>query len=203
MSDEGSVTHWLGGLRVGDDEAAHAIWQRYFDKLTRLARRKMGGLPSRESDEEDVALSAIHSLVRGAVAGRFAQLENRDDLWKLLVTITARKVSTQRKRHFAQKRGGGQIRGDSVFQGSAQQQLAMGIEQIVGDEPTPQFAAEVAETCRVLLDQLDDDVLRSIALLKLEGFQNREISSQLDIAHRSIERKLNRIRTQWSSEYPE
>jgi hypothetical protein len=34
------ITGWIGKLKQGDARAAQAIWEQYFDKLVRLARRK-------------------------------------------------------------------------------------------------------------------------------------------------------------------
>jgi len=198
MSNDDSVTRWLDGLRNDDDDAARTVWQRYFEKLVRLARRKLGALPRREADEEDMALSAMHSLVRGAAAGRFSRLENRDDLWKLLVTITARKVSTQMKRHFAEKRGGGEVRGESVVRRQSDEDAGAGIERILGEEPTPEFAAMMAEQCSELLEQFDNDTLRNVAVWKMEGCTNQEIAEQLGCKRRTVERKLQMIRKLWS-----
>ena len=89
MSEE-QVSQWLTRLQRGDQRAAEVIWNEYFEKIVRLARRRLGELPRRVADEEDVALSAMNSLFRGAKAGRFPRLEDRDDLWKLLVTIRER-----------------------------------------------------------------------------------------------------------------
>src|SRR5262249_19309867 len=70
-SEQGSVSHWIGALKVGDSEAAQHLWERYFDALVRLARAKLGASPRGESDEEDIALSAFHSFCQGAARGRF------------------------------------------------------------------------------------------------------------------------------------
>ena len=75
MSDPDDVTRWIGRLTDGDEAAAQAIWERYFEKLVRLARQKLSKMPRRVADEEDVALSAMHSFYQGAVAGRFPPLE--------------------------------------------------------------------------------------------------------------------------------
>jgi DNA-directed RNA polymerase specialized sigma24 family protein len=48
-----------------------------------------------------------------------------------------------------------------------------------------------------LLGLLDDDSLRQIARLKLEGYTNEEIAERLGIVERTVERRLNRIRRQW------
>jgi hypothetical protein len=71
-----------------------------------MAHRKLKGIPRQEADEEDVALSGMASFCRCAAAGRFPQLNDRHDLWKLLVEITRRKAVAQMTRHYAQKRGG-------------------------------------------------------------------------------------------------
>jgi DNA-directed RNA polymerase specialized sigma24 family protein len=86
------VTQWIARLSHGDQRAAQILWEKYFDRLVRYARRKLDGMPCRAADEEDVALSAMHSFCRGMVNHRFDDAINRDNLWKLLVTITARKV---------------------------------------------------------------------------------------------------------------
>jgi len=42
----------------------------------------------------------------------------------------------------------------------------------VADQPTPAFAAQVADECRHLLDDLADESLRTIAVWKMEGYTN-------------------------------
>ncbi len=195
MSND-EVTCWLSGLAEGDNKAVEAIWQRYYDQLVRLARRKLAEGQRREADEEDVALSAFHSFCRGAAAGRFPKLEDRDDLWKLLVTITARKASRQVRRARQQKRGSGKVRGDSVFTGPGDQEQG-GIGNVLGAEPTPELAAMAAEQCEELLDLLPEEQLRRIALWKLEGYTNDEIAEKLKCVPRTVERKLRRIRAFW------
>ena len=92
--EDGSVTGWIGDLRVGGDSAAQHLWERYFHRLVHLARarfhsaRRTGII----EDEEDVALGALDSFCRGVALGRYPQLDNREDLWRLLVVITIRKV---------------------------------------------------------------------------------------------------------------
>jgi DNA-directed RNA polymerase specialized sigma24 family protein len=69
---------------------------------------------------------------------------------------------------------------------------------VVGDTPTPEFAAIVAEKCRRLLNQLDDD-LRPVALAKMEEYTNEEIASKLDCSVSTVERSLRLIRTIWGA----
>jgi hypothetical protein len=92
---EQSVTLWIESLKDGDAEAARALWGRYFETLVGLARARLKGMPHAVADEEDAALSAFDSFCRGAARGRYPRLEDRDDLWKLLVVITERKALDQ------------------------------------------------------------------------------------------------------------
>ena len=188
MSASESVTFWVRQLRAGDPAAAQKLWERYFRRLVGLARRKLEGAPRRAADEEDVALSAFDSFCRGAEAGRFPQLGDRDNLWHLLVVITARKASCLIKHEGRQKRGGASGTADVV------------LEEVVGREPSPEFAAQVAEACQRLLDGLADEELRTIAVRKMEGWSNDEIAAGLGYVGRTVERKLRLIRHIWAKE---
>ncbi len=66
----------------------------------------------------------------------------------------------------------------------------VGIGGAKGDEPTPEFAAQVAEQCRLLFDKLDDPLLQVIAHWNMEGFNNEEIAERLGRNVRTVERKL-------------
>jgi DNA-directed RNA polymerase specialized sigma24 family protein len=199
MSADGSISLWIHQLKDGDEAAVQKLWQGYFQRLVALARAKLRGVRRCAADEEDVALSAFDSFCRGAEQGRFPQLNNREDLWRLLVMITARKAYALAEREGRLKRGGGQVRGDSALEDPTASS-SQGWEQIAGNEPTPEFAAQAAEEYRRLLDQLGDDELRSIAVWKMEGLTNQEIAARLGCAIPTVERRLRLIRKTWSAE---
>ncbi|REK17457.1 MAG: RNA polymerase subunit sigma-70 [Planctomycetota bacterium] len=186
----GSVTNWLTAYRQGDRDAAQALWMRYYERLVRIARAKLPQHFRRMSDEEDVALSAFDSFCGGLEAGRFPSLLDRSDLWRLLVTITARKATRVYRHETSQKR--------NVFRHRSLDGTDASIEDIVGDEPTPEFCALAAESLAQLLEGLDDGRLRQIAILKMEGYTNQEIAERAECSLSSVERKLKRIRSEWS-----
>src|SRR5262245_17756158 len=97
MSSAEGFTNWMEQLRRGDTAAAQRLWEDYFERLTRLARQELAGAPRRAVDEEDTVLAALHSFCRGVRQGRFPKLDDRDDLWQVLVVLTARKASKQAK----------------------------------------------------------------------------------------------------------
>jgi DNA-directed RNA polymerase specialized sigma24 family protein len=194
MTSVGSVTFWIGQLKAGDPAAAQKLWEGYFQQMVNLARHKLQGLPRRAADEEDVALSAFHSFCGGAQAGRFPQLGDRNSLWPLLVAITAHKAVDLLRHERRRKRGGPPAEGG----GPANPEPDLG--QVIGREPTPDFALQVAEECRRLLDRLGDDVLRAVALAKMEGATVAEIAARLGCVPRTVERKLRIIRELWEEE---
>jgi DNA-directed RNA polymerase specialized sigma24 family protein len=194
MSSEGSVTQWLDQAQAGDAAAAQPLWQRYFARLVALARVKLQGAPRGMADEEDVALSAFDSFFRGAEQGRFPHLHDRDNLWSLLVVITARKAANLKRDQGRQKRGG------AAPEGKAAKRDDLELAEVIGHEPSPEFAAQVAEQCQRLLDGLKDDVCRAVALCKMEGYTNEEIALKLCCAPRTVERKLALIRGLWEKD---
>jgi DNA-directed RNA polymerase specialized sigma24 family protein len=201
MLSDGSVTRWIHQAKVGDEVAAQRLWERYYCRLIRLALKKLRGSRRRAADEEDVVLSAFDSFCRGARQGRFPHLCDRNNLWPLLVIITARKAFDLRQHENRQKRGGGKVGGESALAGPPAQSLsAAGFEQVVGKSPTPEFAAQVAEEGQRLLEELGNDALRSVAIWKMEGYTNAEIADLLGCVEGTVERKLRMIRSLWAQE---
>ena len=194
-----SVTQWIAALKQGENDAARQLWDRYFQQLVNLAGRKLGRADRRVSDEEDLALSVFRALSAGASAGRFDQLETREDLWSLLVAITSKKAVDQIRQQHASKRGGGEVRGNSVL-GKAEDDTAGGFEQIVSRQPTPELLASLDEEYLRLMSLLSDDVQRDIIGYRLSGYQVTEIASLVGISTRSVERKLHVVREIWSRE---
>lgn len=201
MSSAGSVTEWLEQLKRGDSLAAQKLWGRYVDQLVRLARKHLGQTPRRVADEEDVVLAAFASFCEAAEAGRFAKLDDRDNLWQVLLMLTERKAIDQIRREHAQIRGGGDVRGESALDAADPGGSSPpGLARVVDTEPTPEFAAFVAERFEQLLGMLADPELECIAVDKLAGYTNQEISQRLGTSLRGVERRLALIREIWSQE---
>jgi DNA-directed RNA polymerase specialized sigma24 family protein len=186
MADDDSVSEWVGQIKNGDEDAAQKLWERYFRRLVGLARKRLPGNARGDADEQDVALNALASVFRAFEEGRFHQLNDRDGLWRLLVTVTVRKAEWQRRHATGLKRGGGAAPAREVV-----------LEDVVDGEPTPEDAAEVADECRRLLSRLRDPDLEGVARDKMEGYTNAEIAARRHCALRAIERRIKLIRRIW------
>jgi RNA polymerase sigma factor (sigma-70 family) len=197
-SEPGSVTQWITDIRDGESFAATEMWNRYYQRLVHLARKKLRNAPRRVADEEDVALNTFEGFCRSAEAGRFPKLDDRDDLWQVLVMLTARKAANQMKYYSRKKRGGGLVRGESIFATFDSDEERRAIDEVAGTDPTPEFSSRIAIQLAEMLDQLGDEQLKTIAISKMKGYTNEELAGQMSVTTRTVERKLERIREHWA-----
>jgi DNA-directed RNA polymerase specialized sigma24 family protein len=194
-----SVSEWLVGLQSGEDTAVNKLWERYANDLVNLARANLANVPKVVADEEDVAQSVFRSICRGAAAGRFADVKSRDELWWLLLAITKQKAVNHIRREGAEKRGPGRVRSESQIL-AAGGNGSFNLDDLAGPSPTPEFVVALDEQCHRLLELLDDDRLRQIAVFRVEGYTVVEIAGMLKVSTRAVERKLQLIRTAWAKE---
>lgn len=181
-------------MQGGNQAVAQQLWERYFEQLARFAEQKLHHRLLRHADEEDVALSAFKSFFRGVGAGRYPQLADRDDLWRLLVTITAHKVVHVARYSQRQKRGGGASESGRDNDGNM-----LDLNEVIGQEPSPEFAIQLTEELDRMLALLADPSLKSVAVWKMEGYTSSEIAPRLDCTIRTVERKLRLIRKIWEA----
>lgn len=200
MVHDGSVTRLIHLLQSSDpderDQAAGLIWRRYVRDLLELARNNLDARIRRREDEEDVLQSMYKSFCLRQQRGEF-DLAGRDALWKLLVTITLRKARNAANKQMRGKRDVARER--TIADGDDGESARWPLEQMDAAGPSPAEAALLNEALERRLEALGDSELRQIALWRLEGYSNREIAGRLDCTERSVERRLERIRTRWAS----
>ena len=207
MDSTGSITRLIHDLHSNEPAAralaARLVWERYFRELLLLARNHLDPRIRRRVGAEDVLQSMYCSFCRRQQRGDF-DLASRDDLRKLLVTITLRKARNAAHHHRQAKRDVGREQ-DTPAVLSDSDAPAWALEQMDASEPTPAEAALLNEALERRLQRLDDPscttapTLRQIALGKLEGYTNQDLAAQYGFTVRTIERKLERIRAKWET----
>jgi hypothetical protein len=90
--ETGSVSHWLKGLKTGDRSAVDAIWHRYYQRIVQFAIRKLKVNPDRAVDGEDIAQITMHRFCSCVASGRYPNLDDREQLWALLVVFTINRI---------------------------------------------------------------------------------------------------------------
>jgi RNA polymerase sigma factor (sigma-70 family) len=180
FSADSSVSQWIVQLKDGKAEAAEKLWQRYFEKVVGLARKKLGSAPRQMMDEEDIAVNVFDNLWQGAAKGKFPELRNRDNLWPLLVVLTSRRVYD----HFRHEKQRPSDAGGEE------------LDTLIAKDPSAEYVAIMTENFSRLFAMLEPKQ-KKVAQAKLEGLENTEIAKALGCSLRTVERKLQIIREIW------
>jgi DNA-directed RNA polymerase specialized sigma24 family protein len=206
MPSADSVTIWIQQLKERERAAVQKLWEGYFPRLVRQAQRWLRRTPVKVVDAEDIALSAFKSFCLRAEQGRFPKLFDRHDLWQLLVVIAYRKICNEVKHDATQRPLNGHVYHISALTSADADDAGTIFPCLLGQEPDPALASQVAESCRCLLEMLPTRELRDVAVWKLEGYTNEEIAAKMrdgeGRALATVERKLARIRKIWAKEIP-
>lgn len=193
-SNQDSVSEWIAGMKDGDSNAVTSLWDRYFDRLCSLANKKLAGATRSFVDEQDLAVGAMREIWEGAREGRFRRLQNREDLWQLLVVITSRKAANVHRRQNARRKA---VRRRSDFHSS----VVLEFLEVIESPPTESLIDQIPLSCNDLLSRLEERD-RDIALMRLAGHSNTEIADNQGCSVATVERCLRNIRFVWSEYDP-
>jgi RNA polymerase sigma factor (sigma-70 family) len=140
-----------------------------------------------------MACIVFHEFLRGVEKRTFQKIDDRHDLWQVLVMLTNRRSIDQRRQSRALKRSTPPQSPRTV----SQEKQAETIAAIASRDPTPEEAALLSDEIKQRLASVGDQRLADIAMAKLQGLTHQEIADQLGCSTRSIERKLAIIRRKW------
>ena len=162
----------MAAYNSGDEEAATQLFQRYYQRLTRLAREQLGWSLVGVEDSADLAQSVFESVFRRCRNEQIV-ITAEQSLWPLLAAITLNKARNHKKFHHRQKR-------------DLSRQVSLAGNDLLHNGPSPSDAAILKETIDQLVDSFDSDRRRQIIRLLLDGQTVREISSHLDVSERTV-----------------
>jgi RNA polymerase sigma-70 factor, ECF subfamily len=184
-TSESSSDDLILRLRNGDNDAAREIFDRYAARLLLLSRRRIGQRMNSRVDPEDVVQSVFRTFFARMKNDQF-EVEKKDDLFKLLVRITAHKTLRQIAHHRAAKRDPGQ----ETRQSDDNYEMLL---QAMDAEPTAETVVTFMDNLEHFLSQLTTQD-RQIVEMRLQGHSTEEIAKQLGTYDRKIRRVLERIR---------
>jgi len=191
MSNPGSITILLDNLRSGDEAAVEKLFPRFFDRLKAVARKRVSVRDRKVVDDEDLAVWAINTFQRCIRDGMYPKILNRDDVWKFLVSILERKSVDHIRKQHAEKRGGGEIRGESVFEDQDQPRF---LERVCLEKVNFEVMVDFLDVMDVIVDRLKDPGLGEILAAKFAGNTSQEIAELTGRSVSSVDRKLRLIR---------
>lgn len=174
----------IAAFKAGSESAATELFDRYCEKLMRLARKRIGKRMASRIDPEDVLQSAFRTFFSRVRNDEFT-FEGQHDLFKLLVRLTVNKTLRQVAHHRAAKRDPAREAG----QGAEDDDL---LARLTADDPTPEVELALLDEFEKLLSRLpefDQKVLE----LRFEGYSTAEIAQRLGSYERKVRRVLERV----------
>lgn len=171
----------------GDEHAFEAIFERYGEKLIKLAGKRISERLSSRIEAEDIVQSVFRTFFGRVQEHRFT-FQNADDLWKLLVSMTLNKLRNKVDFHTASKRdvsaeqplGGGGSSFPSAFDPS-------------GQEPSPAAVVAFLDLLENFMKELRPKD-RRILEFRLQGWTQEEIAREMNCTERTVRRVIDRIR---------
>lgn len=195
IPDSGSVSQWIDELRHNKQDAATKIWERFVGRLVNVANRRIRGASCRIADGETIVADAFKDFFNRSPED-FDKLINRNDLWQILVMITERRAIDAIRFENNQRRGGGRVMNEASLGGKDDSRFGLIDSMASGGDP-PEVELMMIEALEDRLNSLGDQLLRQIAIDKMEGSTNAAIAEKRKISLRSVERKLAIIRKNW------
>lgn len=194
---KGSVSGWISKMRNGDPVAIEKLVARYFKKIANFANKKIRRGIRVLDDGEDIAISVLQSITSSSAKGRYPNLQDRDDLWLLMIMIAQHDViDKQRTAESRDRRSESTLTMTDLLE-----TCNINLDLFLSEENSQSRLLEIADCWEGLLKTLPDDCCREIAGLKLKGHSNSEIAELLDFVPRTIERKLKLILRLWNDYY--
>jgi RNA polymerase sigma factor (sigma-70 family) len=175
----------LENLRLGDRDAATALFRRYAKRLRQLIKAKCSPALARRLDADDIMQSVFSAFFRGASDGCY-EVPDGEELWPLLLVIALNKIRTQGLFHRAAKRD---VRLTCGWDDANGLKHALG--QLEVDEPLP-FLKLVAEEA---LERMPP-TQREIVEYRVAGYEVEEIAHRVGRSKRTVERILQSCRQQ-------
>lgn len=182
----GSMSMLLQNWTANENQIAQWIQAEYFPRLRNLSARVLQGLPGANVDADDVIQSALKSFCLYMRRNASADGKDRDDVWRLLCHIAARKASRRRKRQTRGLSGGVVIAMTDLTDNEDSHPIDGIIQQLSSDE----FDLIIKDAVESL-----DQSLQPIALMVMEGKSQEEISQTLNCSKRTVIRKFHLVKT--------
>ena len=186
------ISEWIAEAKQGNRAAATHLLQHYFEDLVRQARKHLHQDARRAADEDDIALSAFDSVYRGIESQRFPRLNDRGNLWGMLLFKTRTKALNWNK-HEALRHP--PLTEDDV--------VRLYCDGAAARDISPADAAAFADAVRRVLAELPEQAdrpLRSVARLLLEGHAPPEIARTLGCLAADVERWRDLVLARWKRE---
>jgi RNA polymerase sigma factor (sigma-70 family) len=153
VSEDATFTDLLRRVRAGDAAAAAELVRTYEPAIRRAVRVRLEDARlQRLCDSMDICQSVFASFFLRTAAGQY-DIEQPEELFKLLVSMARNKLSDQARRQRAQRRGGPRARGSDLELLDPADHRGTPSEQLMGAELLEEFRKRLSDEERYLASQ--------------------------------------------------
>jgi DNA-directed RNA polymerase specialized sigma24 family protein len=191
----GSITDWLRSPEKREDpDSFRILWQNFGIRLVRLARFHLRGKRDPAYGSDDLALSVFHQACKRLEQGYLEKISCSNDLWKLLV-----KISKQKSINHYRSLKNRETKMALMPVESLPSMVDLRTDRIktVVDN-VELIAEETSGLLQLLRDHDPTQELSQIALMLLEGRSKSRIARDLGRTRRTIDVRLDLIKSIWS-----
>ncbi len=174
----------VSNYQAGSESAARDLFDKYCERLMKLAKRRIGQRMASRFDPEDVIQSAFRTFFTRVKNDEFT-FEQEDDLFKLLVRLTVRKTLRRIQHHNAAKR-------NPNAEAAQRTDDIEPFSLLAGQTVPPDVEVALIDEFQLLIGQLPE-LDRQVLELKVQGYTTPEIAENLGSYERKIRRVLERI----------
>jgi RNA polymerase sigma factor (sigma-70 family) len=187
----GSITIMYERARDGDSRAPEELWNAYSKRLLGLARAvlRQRGITPADASEDSIVNAAFAKFFDAISRGKYHDVADRHDLWRLLAVITRNSALNEAKRS-GNRKARVAAQSDSIF------------TQHTDDEPAPEEVAALSDTIESLERQIRErattgeqsERIIQVMTMTLSGHTQREISEAIGQSEVTVRRNLTIVR---------
>ena len=180
MAEFESFTELWKGVQKGDAQAARQLVESYEPAIRRAVRIRMVDARLRGLlDSMDICQSVMASFFSRAALGQF-DLQQPEDLVRLLVTMARNKLADQARRQATERRGHGRLQGGDV-----------GEMDVPGSDGTPSAVVSAREILEKVQERLTPEE-RLLASQRVEGREWGELAAERGTTPEALRKKHTR-----------
>jgi RNA polymerase sigma-70 factor (ECF subfamily) len=153
VADDPTFRDLMRRVRAGDAAAATELVRTYEPAIRRAVRVRLEDTRlQRLCDSMDICQSVLASFFLRATAGQY-DLEQPEQLFKLLVSMARNKLTDEARRQAAECRGGGRVAEGEVRALDRPDPAGSPSEQLIGQELLDEFRKRLSDEERQLADR--------------------------------------------------
>jgi hypothetical protein len=186
------ITEYLQAFKRGDAGRLNDILSVYWSRLVAHCNARLSHRFKTQQEGEDFAIQAFQNLAEGIKHRTWPRLENRNDLWQVLLQAANCRIKDFVRQQMAAKRGG-QMQRLGTGENSSGEGL-LDLDHFPARDPIAADADQLVELMFDLSHRLRGMPTHvQILVDHLSNYTIKDIAERREISSRTVQRKLDEI----------